>query len=316
MDFAGIKSGVIAIAPTPFLPNGSIDFNSIDRLADYYANAGCTGVTVLGMMGEAMKLDIAEARTVAERFIKRSRIPVIVGVSAPGFAAMSALSRASMDMGAAGVMIAPVPTLRGDDHIVTYFSQAAEAIGEEIPWVLQDFPLGVGVTMTTSTIARIVRQVPSCGMLKHEDWPGLEKLSAIRALQAKGELRPLLIFCGNGGIFLDFELERGADGAMTGYAFPELLVSLVNQNRAGNRETTHDAFDAHLPLIRYEQQPGAGLAVRKYVMMRRGLITSDIQRKPGAPLSAAATAEIEYLLQRLARFDRLADLREPAQKSA
>ncbi len=36
------------------------------------------------------------------------------------------------------------------------------------------------------------------------------------------------ILTGNGGLFLDFEMERGADGAMTGYAFPELLIDVVN----------------------------------------------------------------------------------------
>ena len=69
---------------------------------------------------------------------------------------------------------------------------------------------------------------PSCVMLKHEDWPGLEKISALRAFQKDGSLRPLSILVGNGGLFLDFEMERGADGAMTGYAFPELLIDVVN----------------------------------------------------------------------------------------
>ncbi|TIR26153.1 MAG: dihydrodipicolinate synthase family protein, partial [Mesorhizobium sp.] len=48
-----------------------------------------------------------------------------------------------------------------------------------------------------------------------------------------------------------------------------------------------------------EQQPGVGLAVRKYVMMKRGAIASDAQRKPGSALSAAARQEVDYLLSRL-----------------
>jgi 4-hydroxy-tetrahydrodipicolinate synthase len=93
---------------------------------------------------------------------------------------------------------------------------------------------------------------------------------------------------------------------MTGYAFPEMLADVVRLHKAGQREEAHDLFDAHLPLMRYEQQQGLGLAVRKYVMMRRGLIASDAQRKPGSALSAAAKAEVEFLLARLARFDRRA----------
>jgi len=116
-------------------------------------------------------------------------------------------------------------------------------------------------------------------------------------------LRPFSILCGNGGMFLDFEPERGADGAMTGYGFPDMLVELVGLFAAGKRDEAHDLFDAHLPLIRYEQQLGVGLAVRKHVLMRRAVITSDAQRKPGSALSATARAEVDYLLHRLARRD-------------
>jgi 4-hydroxy-tetrahydrodipicolinate synthase len=56
-------------------------------------------------------------------------------------------------------------------------------------------------------------------------------------------------------------------------------------------------------LIRYEQQPGPGLAVRKYVMMRRGIIAHDTLRQPGAALTPAARSEVDYLMSRLARID-------------
>jgi 4-hydroxy-tetrahydrodipicolinate synthase len=295
--------GVYAIAPTPFHPDGRIDETSLDRMTDFYREVGCTGITVLGIMGEAPKLDGSEALGIATRVIKRAGLPIVVGVSAPGFAAMRALARSSMDAGAAGVMIAPPSNLRTDDQIVTYFAQAIEAIGTDIPVVIQDYPLTLSVIMTPGVIRRIVQDNPSCVMLKHEDWPGLEKISTLRRFQAEGSLRPISILCGNGGLFLDFEMERGADGAMTGYAFPDMLVDVVRLSKEQNRDSAHDLFDAHLPLVRYEQQQGVGLAVRKYVMMRRGILASDAQRKPGAQLSAAAKAEVEYLLARVARFD-------------
>src|SRR6202035_2046395 len=112
-------AGTFAIAPTPFHDDGRIDDKCIDRLIDFYAEVGCDGVTVLGILGEAPKLDGSEAEAVAKRFVRRGKtMQVIVGVSAPGFAAMRALARASMDAGAAGVMIAPPPHLRTDDQII------------------------------------------------------------------------------------------------------------------------------------------------------------------------------------------------------
>ena len=301
MRLDATASGVYPIAPTPFDEQGRVDDGSIDRLIDGYVAAGATGATVLGIMGEAPKLEPEESLRIAARFIDRLRLPVIVGVSAPGYAAMRSLARASMDRGAAGVMIAPVPSLRTDEQILGYYRGAVEAIGPDIPFVIQDYPLTLSVQMTSGVIRQIVTEHPSCVMLKHEDWPGLEKISALRRFQADGSMRPISILTGNGGLFLDFETERGANGAMTGYAFPEMLVDVVRLQNTGRRDEAHDLFDAHLPLLRYEQQQGVGLAVRKYVLMRRGLIASDAQRKPGGVLGAEARREVDYLLARLAR---------------
>jgi 4-hydroxy-tetrahydrodipicolinate synthase len=295
--------GVYVIASTPFHPDGRIDQRSTDRMTDFFLDCGVTGITVLGQMGEAPKLDQQEAISVASRVIQRAKVPVIVGVSAPGFAAMRSLSRAVMEAGASGVMIAPPVSLRTDDQIVTYYHQASQAIGADVPFVIQDYPLTFTVVMTPSVIRRIVTENPSCFMLKHEDWPGLEKISTLRGFERDGSMRHISILCGNGGLFLDFETERGADGAMTGYCFPDMLVDVVRLTSSGQRDAAHDLFDAHLPLIRYEQQPGIGLAVRKYVLMRRGILDSDAQRKPAQTLSAVAKAEIDYLLSRIARSD-------------
>jgi len=295
--------GVFPIAPTPFLADGEIDRSSLDRLADFYMACGATGVTVLGQLGEAPKLDHRESVAIASRMVRRMPVPVVVGVSAPGFAAMRALARDVLDAGAAGVMIAPPNTLRTDDSIVAYYRQAAEAVGHDLPFVIQDYPLTFSVVMTPAVIRRIVSECPSCVMLKHEDWPGLDKISTLRGFEKDGSMRHVSILCGNGGLFLDHEMERGADGANTGYAFPDLLVDVVRLQAEGKRDEAHDLFDAHLPLLRYEQQPGVGLAVRKYILVRRGLLSSEAQRAPRAALSDAARAEVDYLLARVGRTD-------------
>ncbi|MFZ3321129.1 MAG: dihydrodipicolinate synthase family protein [Usitatibacter sp.] len=303
MDLASKATGVYVIAPTPFHPDGRIDESSVDRMTDFFLKAGATGMTVLGQLGEAPKMDHGESVSIVKRVLKRASVPVVVGVSAPGFAAMRALTQDVMAAGAAGVMIAPPNTLRTDDSIALYYRQASEAIGAEVPFVIQDYPLTFSVQMTPAVIRRIHTENPSCWFLKHEDWPGLEKISQLRAWEKDGSMRRLPILIGNNALFLDFEMERGADGANTGYCFPDMLVDVVRLSKAGKRDEAHDLFDAHLPLIRYEQQPGPGLAVRKYVMMRRGIIASDTLRKPGAALTAAARAEVDYLLARLSRKD-------------
>ena len=297
-------NGVYIIAATPFTDDGAVDTASLDRLMDFYIGCGITGVTVLGIMGEAPKLTHAESVALTRQVVRRvNGLPVVVGASAPGFASMGALAKDVMDAGAGGVMVAPPSTLKTDDQIVAYYAQAADAIGADVPFVIQDYPQASGVMMAPSTIRRIVEAHASCAMLKHEDWPGLEKLTAVRRLMAEGAMRRVSILTGNGGVFLDFEMERGADGAMTGYAFPDMLVDVVRLQKAGERDAAHDLFDAHLPLMRYEQQPGPGLAVRKHILKLRGAILSDAQRKPASVLSPIARSEVAYLLARLARHD-------------
>jgi len=297
--------GVYVIAPTPFHTDGRIDDSSIDRMTDFFLKAGVTGMTVLGQLGEAPKMAHDESVGIVKRVIARTggKLPIVVGVSAPGFAAMKSLTHDVMDLGATGVMIAPPNTLRTDDSIVQYYKQASEAIGSDVPFVIQDYPLTFSVQMTPAVIRRIHTECPACWFLKHEDWPGLDKISQLRAWEKDGSMRRLPILVGNNALFLDFEMERGADGANTGYCFPDMLVDVVRMSKAGQRDAAHDLFDAHLPLVRYEQQPGPGLAVRKYVMMRRGIIASDTLRKPGATLSATAKAEVDYLLSRIAKVD-------------
>ncbi|MEP7208752.1 MAG: dihydrodipicolinate synthase family protein, partial [Casimicrobiaceae bacterium] len=178
MKLTDAAHGVFPIAPTPFHADGRVDEASLDRLADFYIACGATGVTVLGQLGEAPKLEHGEAVAITRRMVEHIPLPVVAGVSAPGFAAMRNLAHAVMDAGAAGVMIAPPNTLRTDDQIVSYYRHAAEAIGPDVPFVLQDYPLTFTVVMTPAVIRRIVGENPGCVMLKHEDWPGLDKISA------------------------------------------------------------------------------------------------------------------------------------------
>ena len=301
--------GVYLIAVTPFTDNGALDLDSTDRMVDFYLDRGATGLTILGILGEATKLTAEESRAFTRQVLRRvnGRVPVVVGASSAGFASMQELARSVMDMGASGVMIAPAPSVRTDDQILAYFDMVNETLGAGVPWVLQDHPVSTGVQMSASGELKIISNSPGCVMLKHEDSPGLAKLSAIRAASARGDVRRISILTGNGGgLFLPEELTRGADGAMTGFAYPEMMVDVCRAHAAGDIEKAHDIFDAYLPLARYEQQAGVGLAVRKHLLKERGAIASAMVRKPGPKLSAADLADIERLTRRQA--SRLAEI--------
>jgi 4-hydroxy-tetrahydrodipicolinate synthase len=293
--------GVYLITVTPFKDNGELDLPSTDRMVDFCLERGVTGLTILGIMGEATKLTAEESRLFVRQVLARvqGKVPVVVGASAPGFAPMGELTKSVMDMGAAGVMVAPPATVRTDDQITSYFDMVNDTLGPDVPWVLQDHPVSTTVQMSAAVILKILKNSPRCVMLKHEDWPGLAKLTAICTAMQKGELRKISILTGNGGgLFLPEELVRGANGAMTGFAYPEMMVDVCAAYAAGQVERAFDIFDAYLPLAKYEQQGGIGLAVRKHILAERGAIASAAIRKPGPKLSALDIADIKRLTAR------------------
>ncbi len=289
-------SGVFTIAATPFLPDGAVDTESLDSMVDFYLEKGATGLTILGMMGEAGKLSADESSMIIERVCKRATVPVVVGVSAPGFSTIEALTSVAMDKGAAGVMVAPPGGLRTDREILSYFRTISDRLGE-VPWVLQDFPLATGVKIDPDVVLEIVAACSNCVILKHEDWPGLEKITSLRSASNAGSRR-ISILCGNGGLYLLEEMMRGADGAMTGFAYPEMMSRVVQLMNDGAETDARDLFDTYMPLIRYEAQPGLGLAIRKYILAKRGAISHATVRAPGPKLSSESIREIETLIDR------------------
>jgi 4-hydroxy-tetrahydrodipicolinate synthase len=292
--------GVFVIAATPFEENGAVDFASIDSMVDFYLEKGATGLTILGVMGEANKLTPEESLAVTKRIFTRvaDRIPVIVGVSGPGLDNQRALAHEVMELGAAGVMVAPTPGRPLEDRVLNYFGEVCEALGPDVPISFQDYPQTTGVPVTVDTILKLTRDFEQIVMLKHEDAPGLNKVSAVRKRSGTGDTPRMSILCGNGGLYLPQEMARGADGAMTGFAYPEMLVKVVDLFKAGKPDEAEDVYDAYLPILRYEQQPVFGLAVRKAVLRKRGAIASDRTRAPGPKLNATDIAELDRLMAR------------------
>ena len=294
------SNGVFIIAATPFTDSGALDLDSADRMVDFYLEMGVSGMTILGIMGEAPKLTSDESLTFARHILQRvaGRVPVVVGVSVPGLDNMARLTGEVMGAGAAGVMVAPMPSLNTDMKQKGYFAQVCNGLGPDVPICLQDYPQTTGVNFSVETLLDIFAAHAQIVMLKHEDWPGLTKLSRIREATGQRAGR-LSILTGNSALFLPQEMQRGADGAMTGFAYPEMMVQVVARHLAGDVDGAEDLFDAYLPMVRYEQQLGLGLAIRKEVLHRRGVLSSPKVRAPGPALSDLDKAELTRLTTRL-----------------
>ena len=294
------NKGVIAIATTPFDENNYIDYDSVESLADYYLESGVSGVTILGVMGEAHKLNIEEQKSLIKKYSEKlkNKVPVIVGVSNPGIDNLELLSKFSMDAGASGVMVSGNNGLKNDDQIKTYFNQVLERT-RDIPVCLQDYPPTTNVYFSETVINNLIKDHPSIQMFKHEDCPGHNKLSRLIKYREEKLNRNYSIFVGNGGLYVPQELRRGADGIMTGFAFIEMLVNVFDLFNNNSKENSEDLFDLYLPLIRHEQQFGIGLALRKFILQKRGVIKFSKVRAPGPALTYEDIQEMNNLLKRL-----------------
>jgi 4-hydroxy-tetrahydrodipicolinate synthase len=293
--------GVYVIVATPFTESGDLDLDSTDRLVDFYLAEGVHGMTVLGVMGEAPKLTEDEQARFMERVLGRidGRVPVIVGVSNPGLDNLARLSRAAMDQGAAGVMIAGIPGLKTDEQVYGYFAKATDRLGPDIPVCLQDYPPTTTVYLSVPVVNRMIADMPQIKMFKHEDCPGHRKLTQLRRAPGAEGLRRVSILTGNGGLYVPQELQRGADGIMTGFAFIGMLVRVYELFSAGKVEEAEDLYDLYLPVLRHEQQIGFGLAARKETLRRRGVLASAKARDPSPRMDAEDHAELDRLFARL-----------------
>ncbi len=296
-------NGVYIISATPFDDAGNVDKKSVDSLTDFYLDAGVDGLTILGVLGEATKLTNEERREVMAQMLKRvdGRKKVIVGASDPGTDNMIRFAKESMDLGAAGVMIAPIPGLKTDAQVYNYWAHVLKQLGPDVPVCYQDYPQTTTVFTAMSVLLKLIEEFPNFVMLKHEEGSGLNKVTQLRDQSAAKGLRRISVLVGNGGLYLPQELRRGVDGAMTGFAYPEMLVEVCQKFHAGQVEEAEDVFDLYLPVLRHEQQLGFGLAVRKEILRRRGAIASSRVRHPGPVLNDADHKELDSLLARLER---------------
>jgi 4-hydroxy-tetrahydrodipicolinate synthase len=143
-------------------------------------------------------------------------------------------------------------------------------------------------------LARIAREEPRARTIKLEDPPTPHKTA--RILEAADGMA-LRIFGGLGGVFLLEELMAGATGAMTGFAYPEALVAIVREFRAGRLESAERLFYGCVPLMRFEFQEGIGLAIRKEALRRRGALATASVRAPAPPLDAATGEALTRVLR-------------------
>jgi 4-hydroxy-tetrahydrodipicolinate synthase len=286
--------GVYSIIPTAFTDAGDFDAASQRRVVDLFIDKGANGLTALGVTGEVARLEERERAMVLEVVVKQAggRVPIIAGTSADGTRTCIAYTRQAKDLGAAAVMVSPprMPKL-SSAAVLAHYAALADAV--DLPIIVQDYPPIAGFAMEPALLARIAKEIPAARTIKLEDPPTPFKTA--RILEAAGDIT-VQIFGGLGGVFLLEELISGATGAMTGFAFPEILARIMMHWNAGEMDAAADVFYRAVPLMRFEFQEGIGMAIRKEVLRRRGALASAATRAPAGSLDAATTQALDRVL--------------------
>ena len=289
---SGKLSGMYAILATPFDSDRNIDQQSLRSLVDFELRAGVHGITILGVLGEVLRLSDDERREITRVVVDevKQRVPVVSGSGATGTDLAIKYSKEAESLGTDAIMVAP-PRLakQNDEALLKYYEDVAEEV--TIPIVVQDEPVTYPVHMSPKLIERL-SEINGIKYLKLEDQPTLIKISQIQGLIGE----KLGIFGGLGGLYSFEELSRGAVGMMTGFAYPEILVNMYEALLHGKREIARDFFYKALPLIRYEAQPSLSVAIRKELLRRRGAICDTTMREPASKLDQASLKELDELL--------------------
>lgn len=291
----GLKPGVHCISATPFQPDESLDLASVRTLLDYLIAGGCDGALFLGVLGEADRLSDHERRQVLETALDHAgdRLQISVGITHNSTVVSRQRALDAQKQGVAAVMVSPPPGSAAGPALAAHFERIAADL--TIPLIVQDHPTSSGVKLPVEFIASLYDVLPPNSVCKLEDPPTAVKMHRLRNLEPRYQ-----IFGGLGGVSLLHELDAGSAGAMTGFAIVELLVEIVSAHLAGNRAGAAEAYIRALPLMVFEAQPGAGVALRKEILRRRGAIAHGTVRQPAPIPDRFALGLLDELLESVA----------------
>jgi 4-hydroxy-tetrahydrodipicolinate synthase len=299
---------------------------------------GCNGVTITGVLGESNRITDTEKELLIQNAAEEIMTPygqqqqrpfqLCVGVTHTGTSAAVAMCQLAVESGADAVMVSPTKDSSGgpqpsEDDIYYLFEQIAQSC-PSTTIVLQDLPSTSGVYLSIDLLVQIISAIPQVQTIKLESLPTINRISALRTNPHLEDV-PYSILTGLGALYAGFDMlrihekdvgtrchddingsihnnntnvTRGSDGFMTGFAFPEILITMNQLVEQKEYDKARRVYEKFLPLIVLEQQPGEGLAVRKEIYRRRGLILSPHVRHPGKNLSPTLRKVLDQQLER------------------
>ena len=290
-------SGIWPVAPTPFHPNGEVDYEGMKRVLDCMIDQGVDGICILANFSEQFLITDAEREALSRLSLEHvaGRVPVIVTISHYATHIVLQRARLSKELGAAMVMMMPPyhgALLKGTpDQTFEQFAKVGE-VG--IPIMIQDAPLS-GVELSVPLLVRMAREIEMVKLFKIECPQAANKLRALIEQGGEAIEGP---FDGEEAITLMADLQAGASGSMTSAMIPDQIKPVIEHFLAGKLDQAASAYARVLPAINFENRQ-CGFRATKVVMEEGGVIQSSFCRHPIPPLHPQTRAGLLELLQPL-----------------
>lgn len=289
--------GLYAVLVTPFDADGKIDEHGLERLVEFYLERKVHGLVTLSVMGESAELSQEERFQVAQRVLSfvNDRVPVVVGVGKDDTKVACEFGHRVVALGARALLVSPPAPNLPKEAIISHYRAVAEATGAAI--VVLDYPPVTGI-IPVSLLKEMAEQVPQVCAVKLEEIPTPIKVGQLRA--AVGDR--LQVLGARAGLYCLQELQRGSDGFMTGYAYPEHLLEIFDKFQAGDLSGAFAAYARWLPLFVYTGQSEIGIALRKEMLKYRGVINCAAVRSPTRSLDDETLTELQQVLKQVGLF--------------
>ncbi len=285
--------GILPVLPTPFTAAGAIDPPAMDRIVDFAVACGADGVVFPGFASEVDELAADERTLLLKRVVARvaGRVPIVGGASAPTADEAIAHAREAVANGVTTVMIqAPKSVGVGAEAVAAFYRAISDAV-PGLAIVLQNAPAPRGSDLAPDTIRAIVAGDPAIAWVKEETLPSGGAISAI-LWDKPAHLRGVL--GGGGARYVIDEYARGACGAMPAVELCDIHAALDRAWRAGDQARARALYMRTLPLL--VMQANFRMRLTKLVLMRRGVIDSDVVRAKTPAMDAQDVAEIDSWL--------------------
>ncbi len=278
MSASNLPRGIVPLLETPFLEDGSIDFESFCRLIEHSISGGANGLTAPLVASEVQALSIPEREELVKVAAQEiaGRVPFIVGASADDPAVCRSFAQLAEKVGASAYVVAVPNGLYGrTDELFAFFRSIVAA--SSAPIIIQDLQWN-GPGLDLDTMSRLREAIPTLAGLKIETVPAGAKYTKVREKFGSD----LYISGGWAVPQLIEALDRGVDAMIPECALIRVYAAIYRAYSSGDRDGAIRIFRELVPVLVFSNQElYHSIAFFKRMLQRRHLIKTAALRTPG-----------------------------------